>query len=38
MVNTSMIYNSTLNNNAAITLARKAAQFIIEKEDRQSLS
>jgi protoporphyrinogen oxidase len=32
MVNTSMIYNSTLNNNAAITLARKAAKVIVEGE------
>ena len=30
-VNTSMIYNSTLNNNAAITLARKAAHVIKNK-------
>lgn len=30
MVNTSMIYNSTLNNNAAITLAKKAVKFILE--------
>jgi protoporphyrinogen oxidase len=31
MVNTSMIYNSTLNNNAAITLAHQAANIIIEE-------
>ena len=31
MVNTSMIYNSTLNNNAAITLAKKAVRFILEE-------
>jgi protoporphyrinogen oxidase len=34
MVNTSMIYNSTLNNNAAITLARKAAKYIIDERRR----
>jgi protoporphyrinogen oxidase len=34
MVNTSMIYNSTLNNNAAITLAKKAAKFIVEAEQK----
>ena len=32
VVNTSMIYNSTLNNNAAITLAKKAAQLIIRSK------
>ena len=32
MVNTSMIYNSTLNNNAAITLAKKAVKYILEDE------
>ena len=31
MVNTSMIYNSTLNNNAAITLAKKAVKYILEE-------
>jgi protoporphyrinogen oxidase len=30
-VNTSMIYNSTLNNNAAINLARKAVKTILKK-------
>ncbi|MBD3321461.1 MAG: hypothetical protein GF350_10250, partial [Chitinivibrionales bacterium] len=30
LVNTSMIYNSTLNNNAAITTAKKAVQAIVE--------
>lgn len=29
LVNTSMIYNSTLNNNAAVALAAKAAKFIL---------
>jgi protoporphyrinogen oxidase len=36
MVNTSMIYNSTLNNNAAITLAKKAVRFIIEKGEKKA--
>jgi protoporphyrinogen oxidase len=31
VVNSSMIYNSTLNNNAAITLAKKAAAEIAQK-------
>jgi protoporphyrinogen oxidase len=34
MVNTSMIYNSTLNNNAAITLAGKAVKYIIDERRR----
>lgn len=29
MVNTSMIYNSTLNNNAAVILAKKAVKFVL---------
>lgn len=35
LVNTSMIYNSTLNNNAAITLAEAAAKTIIENTNER---
>ena len=37
IVNTSMIHNSTLNNNAAVNLAEKAATLLLDESRRQSV-